>query len=111
MTAFLDHLTATLRGILHRTRNELDEASQRLRRAAHALVAFSAGVDSTYLLAVAHAELGAAHAHFEQLLGSDDQWGRGCGARHDTRMGKRGPSCGGGPDWRRASVPRSGGRA
>jgi uncharacterized protein len=33
---------------------------QRLRRAAHALVAFSAGVDSTYLLAVAHAELGAA---------------------------------------------------
>lgn len=32
----------------------------RLRRAPRALVAFSAGVDSTYLLAVAHAELGAA---------------------------------------------------
>ena len=33
---------------------------QRLRRTNRALVAFSAGVDSTYLLAVAHAELGAA---------------------------------------------------
>lgn len=32
---------------------------ERLRRAPRALVAFSAGVDSTYLLAVAHAELGA----------------------------------------------------
>jgi uncharacterized protein len=32
----------------------------RIRRAPRALVAFSAGVDSTYLLAVAHAELGAA---------------------------------------------------
>ncbi len=32
---------------------------ERLRRAPRALVAYSAGVDSTYLLAVAHAELGA----------------------------------------------------
>jgi pyridinium-3,5-biscarboxylic acid mononucleotide sulfurtransferase len=31
---------------------------QRIRRSARALVAFSAGVDSTYLLAVAHRELG-----------------------------------------------------
>lgn len=31
---------------------------ERLRRASRALVAYSAGVDSTYLLAIAHAELG-----------------------------------------------------